>query len=548
MALLIFARRLQRSHQRPLLLPALIHSHQFCSFSLAFRRTLSIPSQTSILSSLHLFSTTTLNNPFALAPPVTRTRDPQESVLLETLKRVAQVDSEAHAMACLDESGISANSNLVYSMIWELREVWRLAYLAFNWGHKWGSVDEKVCELMVWVLGGCRKFNIAWCLIRDTHKSYNNTRRAMLVMIDRYAAANDPGKAIWTFHIMDKFRITPDEEAFLFLLNSLCEYGNVEEAEEFMLISKKLFPLETEGFNIILNGWCNIFVDVFEAKRIWREMSKCCITPNATSYTHMISCFSKVGNLFDSMRLYDEMKKRGWVPGLKVYNSLVYVLTSENCFKEALKVLEKMKAMGLQPDCATYNSMILPLCEAKRLNEARNILATMTAEKHNPTIETYHAFIEGVGYEGTIEVFNRMRRAGLGPNGDTFVLVLGKFFKLEQPENALKIWTEMEQYEVVPNSAHYRLLVEGLASCGLLLKAKEYYAEMTSFGFLDDPKLRKLLKEPARGGKDKQKQRVEEAMRDRPKKLRKSNKTRRIKDQRQSRKRKTVIEEFKSKP
>ncbi|KAL5758459.1 hypothetical protein ACOSP7_021070 [Xanthoceras sorbifolium] len=545
MALLTLARRLQRSHQVPLL-PTLLHStthsHQLHSFSLEFHRTLSIPSQhphfTSKFSALHFFSTPTLNDPFALAPPITRTRDPQEPVLLATLKRVAHVESEAQVLACLDESCINANADLVYSVIWELRSVWRLAYLVFNWGQKWGCVDEKICELMLWVLGGCRKFNIAWCLIRDMYKSSINTRRAMLVMIDRYAAANDPGKAVWTFHVMEKFRITPDEEAFIFLLNSLCEHGNIEEAEEFMFLNKNLFPLETEGFNIILNGWCNIFVDVFEAKRIWREMSKCCITPNATSYTHMISCFSKVGNLFDSLRLYDEMKKTGWVPGLKVYNSLIYVLTCENCFKEALKMLEKMKAMDLQPDSATYNSMILPLCEAKRLEEARNILATMTAENHSPTIETYHAFLEAVGYEGTIEVLNRMRIAGLSPNEDTFVLILGKFFKLEQPENALKIWTEMKQYEVVPCSTHYRVLVEGLASCGLLMKAKEYYAEMKSFGFLDDPKIKKLLNEPVQGKKDKQNQQVGKVKGDRGVKLWKG-KMRWIKNRRQSRKRKT---------
>ena len=84
---------------------------------------------------------------------------------------------------------------------------------------------------------------------------------------------------------MEKFRLSPDQQAFHSVLNALCKYGNVEEAEEFMFVNKKLFPLETEGFNIILNGWCNISLDIFEAKRVWREMSKCCITPDATSYT-----------------------------------------------------------------------------------------------------------------------------------------------------------------------------------------------------------------------------------------------------------------------
>lgn len=295
---------------------------------------------------------------------------------------------------------------------------------------------------------------------------------------------------------MEKFRMTPDEDAFYSLMNALCKYGNIEEAEEFMLVNKKLFPLETEAFNIILHGWCNICVDVLEAKRIWREMSKYCITPNAASYTHMISCFSKVGNLFDSLRLYDEMKKRGWVPCIKVYNSLIYVLTRENCLKEALKVLDKIKENGLQPDSTSYNSMIRPLCEGKKLAEARSILAAMIEENLRPTMETYHALLEGTGLEETLQVLNQMRIAGIDPTEDTFRLILVKFFKLEQPENALKIWLEMMQYEVTPNLTHYIVLVEGLAGCGLLTEAWEYYAEMRSNGFSDNPKLLKILKEP----------------------------------------------------
>lgn len=324
-----------------------------------------------------------------------------------------------------------------------------------------------------------------------------------LMLFYRYAAANNPAKAIWTFHVMEKFRTAPDDEAYRALLTALCKNGNIEEAEEFMFLNKKLFPLETESFNIILSGWSNVTVDVLEAKRIWREMSRCCITPNATSYTHMISCFSKVGNLFDSLRLYDEMKKRGWVPGLEVYNSLIYVLTRENCFSKALKMLEKLKEAGLQPNHATYDSMIRPLCEAKKLDEARAVLSSMISDNIQPTIETYHSFLEVTSFEETLEILSIMRKAGVGPAGDTFLLILEKFFKLSQVENALRIWVEMRQYEIVPVAAHYLKVVHGLATSGYLVKAKEIYSEMRAKGLSDDPKLKKLLYRTARRKKGK---------------------------------------------
>lgn len=311
----------------------------------------------------------------------------------------------------------------------------------------------------------------------------------------RYAAANDHCKAIEAFRIMDKFRLTPDEEAFHVLLEALCKHGYVEEAEEFMLANKKLFPLDTRGFNIILNGWCNHSVDVLEAKRVWREMSSYCITPDSTSYSHLISCFSRDGNLFDSLRLYDEMKKKGFVPGIEVYNSLVHVLAHESCVSEALKLLDKMKQIGVQPDSSTYNAIVLALCEAKKVDEARDILSAMTKENLSPTIDTYHALLKVVDVEETAVVLKQMETAGLVPKGDTFFLILEKYLTIKQPLNALKIWDQAKQFGFIPESCHYTTLIWGLASSGLLDKAKKVYTEMTSNGVSDDPKLKRYLKE-----------------------------------------------------
>lgn len=418
------------------------------------------------------------------------------SELTDLIQKARNFDSGDAALAFLDNGGVKPDKDLIFSSIFALREEWKLAFLLYKWGEKWDFVDEKISCLTIWVLGNHKKFGTAWSLIHELHKNSANTKDALLIMIDRYAAANQFDKAVKTFETMEKFSLLPDQDAFFTFLNILCKHGNIEEAEEFMFLNKKFFPLVTEGFNIILNGWCNIAVDIVEAKRVWREMSKCCILPNGMSYTHLISCFAKVGNLFDSLRLYDEMKKRGFQPGIEVYNSLAYVLASENCLKESLTIPNKMKEAGLYPDSTTYNNIISPLCGDTKLEEARMVLAMMIGDNVSPTIDTYHAFLTGASLEGAFEVLNHMRKAGLGPSRNTFIQILGKFFELKQPESALKVWREMRQYEVLPDLAHYTVLVEGLAKCGLLVKARESYNEMRSKGFARDSKLEILFKEP----------------------------------------------------
>lgn len=480
-------------------------AQRICCFSQAFLRTLlTHPHKISIGQQFSTFqpsSARLLYNPIDFSDLEAKDNGSNEVgaiELVELVRKAKACASKKEAIDFLGSSGVKIDANKVCSGIWALRDDWELALLAFEWAEKWGCLNEKVLGLIVWVLGTHQKFDVAWSLIRDLHQQVD-TRQAMLAIIERYAAANYHEKAIKTFHFLEKITASPDHSAFYTVMSALCRYGNVEEAEEFMLKNKKLFPLETEGFNIVLNGWCNISVDVYEAKRVWREMAGYCITPDATSYTHMISCFSRNGNLFDSLRLYDEMKKRGWVPSLGVYNSLIYVMACENCLSEALKILDKIKEMGLLPDSESYNCLISPLCEAGKFEEARSLLATMTQEGRRPTLETYHAFLKGINWESTLEILTQMKKDKVGPDSSTFLLIFDRFFKLKQPENALRVWVEMRNYDVHTESAHYASLIRGLIDCGCLAKAKELHTEMVSSRFVDDPKLKKLLQGPERG-------------------------------------------------
>uniref|UniRef100_A0A7N0TFZ8 Pentatricopeptide repeat-containing protein n=1 Tax=Kalanchoe fedtschenkoi TaxID=63787 RepID=A0A7N0TFZ8_KALFE len=417
--------------------------------------------------------------------------------LIELVKRAEPLlPSVPDALDLLRHSGVRPEPDSLRSAIWDLRDQWKLAFLVFKWREEEClRGDEKAWSLMIWVLGSCRKFNVAWSFIRDLHKYNMDARRAMLIMIERYAANGDPGKAIRTFQIMEKLNLSTDPDAFYDLLRFLCVHGSLEEAEDFMLNNKKLFPLSTEGFNIILDGWCNLS-DVSETKRVWREMSRSCVNPDEATYAHLIRCFSNAGNLFDSLRLYDGMQNKGWKPGSTVYNSLIYVLARENCLKEALKMMEKMKESGLQPDSCSYNSLIRPLCEADRIAEARVILCIMIKESIEVDRETYHAILLATSYEGTVKVLDGMRKARCCPSADTFLLLIAKFYRLDEPENAVRIWGVMKQYNVLQEASHYQTMIRGLVACGWREKAGEVYAEMRGNGIRDDPKVKLLLRPP----------------------------------------------------
>ncbi|KAH9603795.1 hypothetical protein KSS87_018821 [Heliosperma pusillum] len=486
--------RFLQPHNSPSSTPSTYYHNT--NFSQTFHRTLSVQSQ--FLSNSTNFPTFRSSSPQSLYDPIdfndidNQNNEPGSIELVELVQKTKGFASKKEAIDFITPSCINTDVNQVYFAIWALRNDWELCLLAFELGKKCGFVNDKILGLIVWVLGSHHKFDSAWSLIRDFH-SVVDTRRAMLVIIERYAAGNCHEKAIKTFDFMEKLSVSPDQNALYSLMSALCKHGNVEEAEEFMLKNKKLFPLETEGFNIILHAWCTISIDILEAKRVWREMASNCVSPDAISYAHMIFCHSRVGSLFDSLRLYDEMKKKGWVPGLDVYNSLMYAMTREKCVSEALKVFDKIKGLGLRPDCWSYNCLICPLCEAGKFEDARALLVSMSRDGIKPTLETYKAFVTDGDLDSTLDILRKMKNDKVGPDGCTFLVIFDRFFNIRQPENALKVWVEMQYFGVHPEATHYSSLICGLANCGCLIKAKEMHTEMISNGFVHDPKLKKLL-------------------------------------------------------
>jgi pentatricopeptide repeat protein len=87
-----------------------------------------------------------------------------------------------------------------------------------------------------------------------------------------------------------------------------------------------------------------------------------------------------------------------------------------------------------------------------------------------------------------------MKEDGCGPKSDTFLMLIDKFFLLNESGNALRVWNEMRKYEISPVRSHYMTVVEGLVKHGCIPRALEYYDEMKEKGFASDTQLDKQFK------------------------------------------------------
>lgn len=370
----------------------------------------------------------------------------------------------------------------------------------FLWAGKQPGYAHSVREYhsMIYILGKMRKFDTAWALIDEMRGGRTGpsivTPQTLLIMIRRYCAVHDVGKAINTFYAHKRFKFDVGLEEFQRFLSALCRYKNVQDAEHLLFCNKNVFPFNTKSFNIILNGWCNVIASQREAERFWREMCKRGIQRDVVSFASIISCYSKARNLHKVLRIFDQMKQMKIAPDRKVYNAVIHALAKGRLVNEARNLMKSMEEKGIAPNIVTYNSLIKPLCRARKIDEAREVFDEMLLRGLSPTIRTYHAFFRILRTgEEVFLLLEKMKKMGCHPNSDTYIMLIRKFCRWRQLDDVFKLWNEMSENGLSPDRCSYIVLIHGLFLNGKCEEAYKYYTEMKEKSFVPEAMIDEML-------------------------------------------------------
>ncbi|CAM8888176.1 unnamed protein product [Rhodiola kirilowii] len=410
-----------------------------------------------------------------------------ESDLVRKKKRLDECD-------CV----FAASSKLVSEVLGRLRNDWEAAFMFFLWAGKQPGYKHSTREYhsMIYILGKMRKFDTVWSLVDEMSKAKESlvTPHTLLILIRRYCAVHDVGKAISTFHAHKRFKFDAGIEEFQNLLSALCRYKNVKDAEHLLFCNKDVYPFCTKSFNIILNGWCSTIGSPREAERCLKEMGKRGIPLDVITYASLISCYAKARNIHKVLRVFDQMKKSNIEPDRKVYNAVINALARSRFVPQARKLMQTMEEKGIAPDIVTYNSIYMPLCKIRKVDEARDVFNEMLQQGLSPSLPSYHAFFRII--RTSDEVFlllETMKKAGCNPSSDTYIMLIRKLCRWRQIEDVFKLWSVMIEDSISPDRSSYIVLIHGLFLNGKLEEANKFYEEMKAKLIRPDPMLDELL-------------------------------------------------------
>ncbi|XP_074383179.1 pentatricopeptide repeat-containing protein At1g80550, mitochondrial [Apium graveolens] len=370
----------------------------------------------------------------------------------------------------------------------------------FNWletGSKFNHTT-KTFNKMIDILGKFFEFDIAWKLIDKMSKT-NRVESlpdhvTFRVMFKRYVSARLVKEAVNTYSRLNEFGLK-DETSFRNLVDALCEYKHVIEAEELCLgkrneeLGEMFFDgKDTRIFNMILRGYFKLGW-WRKCRDFWEEMDKRGVEKDLFSYSIYMDIQCKSGKPWKAVNLYKEMKRKGIRLDVVAYNTVFRAVGQCDGVDAAMRIFLEMKESGLEASVSSFNVLVKFLCENGRYKEVYEVLDKMSGCGCPPNVITYHCIFTCLEKPKEIlELFDRMFKSGVLPKIDTYVLLIRKFGRWGFLRPIFVVWKKMEEQGLSPDEFAYNALIDALLEKGMVDIARKYDDEMLAKGLSAKPR------------------------------------------------------------
>ncbi|PON69656.1 DYW domain containing protein [Parasponia andersonii] len=279
-------------------------------------------------------------------------------------------------------------------------------------------------------------------------------------------------------------------------------FGCMEEARRVLGEAEKS---DVICWNAMIDG-CFKFGDIEVAKEVFEKMPR----RNVGSWNAMLSGFLRCGMIEAARELFAEMNERDEIS----WSAIIDGYIKGGYFKEALEVFYLMQREEIKPRKFVLSSVLAACANVGALDQGRWVhayvkrnliqldavlgtalldmyakcgrldLAWEVFEKMRPRETfTWNAMIGGLAMHGraedAIELFFKMQRNKLKPDGITFVNVLNACAHAGLVDEGLRIFSSMKKlYGVEPEVEHYGCIVDLFGRAGLLADAEDFISSM----------------------------------------------------------------------
>lgn len=345
---------------------------------------------------------------------------------------------------------------------------------------------------MLDIFGKFFEFDLSWDLIRQmkTNPLWRPNHTTFRIMFKRYICAQLVKEALDMYDSLEEFDLK-DETSFFNLIDALCEYKHVIEAQDLCFGKNKKFNVNvnnTKIHNMILRGWFKMGW-WSKCREFWEEMDKNGVRKDLHSYSIYMDIMCKSGKPWKAVNLYKEMKKKGIRLDVVAYNTVIHAIGLSEGVDCSVRVFREMRDLGCKPNVVTYNTIIKLFCQSGRYKNAYEMLDRMHDWGCEPNVITYTCIFRSLEKPREIlQLFDKMIESGVHPSMDTYVMLLRKFGRWGFLRPVFIVWKKMEKLGCSPDASAYNALIDALVEKGMVDMARKYDEEMLAKGLSAKPR------------------------------------------------------------
>lgn len=305
---------------------------------------------------------------------------------------------------------------------------------------------SKMCHL----LGNARRFEDLWSLLEDMKSDGRRIPPELFLGVIRsYVKANQVSDALKAFQSMESFGCKPTTLVFNSVIDIFRDAGDYAQVES-----------------------------------LFRNMQDCAYCdPDTVTYTMMIDCKGKTGQVEAAFELFQEMNRKGYIANVITYSSLINALGKAGRVAEACNLMSGMQINGCKPNSVTYNGLIVSLGGAGQEALACSYHKEMIALGLIPNVATQAVVVACLlkigNFVGAHELFRTAVSTSRLTDFDVMKSVVGSLCKAGQSEAGLKFFQHAKKKGCEASAGAYSVLIYSLAKSGYVVEALDLFGEMT---------------------------------------------------------------------
>lgn len=321
-----------------------------------------------------------------------------------------------------------------------------------------------------------------------------------------FAESDTPFDAVLLFYQLRRHNVCPDSFTCCFVLKACVQLLDLSHGRVVHALVVKLGLLVNLVLqNVILHLYASCG-EMSDALLLFDMMPQ----RDVVTWNTMITQLMKRGDIDLAHKMFMEMPDRN----LRSWTSMIAGFVHCRKPKKAIALFTEMEELGLKPNEATVVAVLAACADLGALDLGSRIHAYSDKSGFNTnilisntlidmyikcgcleaakdvfqgmkerTIVSWSTMIQGLALHGNadeaLELFSRMTRAGMNPNGVTFIGLLNACSHMGLVNEGRAFFASMARdYAITPSIEHYGCMVDLLSRAGLLQEAYEFIRQM----------------------------------------------------------------------